>query len=103
LGGKKVKNKKLVSIPKLAKHFGLTAPTVRARIKSGAWPVYDFGQRTIRLDVDEIAAFVRKDKRPKAESSANVGRGIVALLADQGGSVTGLRGTGKKQRGRPSE
>jgi len=93
-----VKNKKLVSIPKLAKHFGLTAPTVRARIKSGAWPVYDFGQRTIRLDVDEIAAFVRKDKRPKAESQAHAPRGVADILASEAGSVLGLRGTTKKSK-----
>jgi predicted transcriptional regulator len=96
-GGKKVKNKRLVSIPKFAKLFGLTAPTVRAHIKRDDWPIYNFGDRTIRLDVDEIAAFVRKGKRPKASEESR-GRGVMDLLADESGSVTGLRGTAKKSK-----
>jgi predicted transcriptional regulator len=93
---KKVKNRRFVSIPKFAKLFGLTAPTVRAHIKRDDWPVYNFGDRTIRLDVDEIAAFVRKGKRPKAESRTNVRRSVADLLTDQTGTVIGLAGAPKK-------
>jgi excisionase family DNA binding protein len=85
-----VKNKNLVSIPKFAKLFGLTAPTVRTCVKSGELPYYDFG-RTIRLDVDEIEALVYK-------SRAKVKRGVAGLLADQSGRVAGLRGTARQPR-----
>ena len=49
---------KLVSVPEAAKILRMSEATIRTRIKSGTWPAYNFGERSIRLDFDEITALL---------------------------------------------
>ena len=54
-----------VSITQAAKVLGLSVSTIRNRLRSGVWPCHRFGERTIRIDLNELAAFTRCD--PKQE------------------------------------
>jgi predicted DNA-binding transcriptional regulator AlpA len=83
------KNMRFVSIPKLAEIFDLSAPTVRARVKSGEWPSYSLGERSVRLDVEEIKALLHTPGKKK---------GVMELLADEAGNVVGLRGSAKRSK-----
>jgi excisionase family DNA binding protein len=64
---------RLVSIPELAEILNLSAATVRSRIKSGEWPFYPLGERSIRVDVEEIKTLLRspgkrRDNQPQASA-----------------------------------
>ena len=49
---------RLVSIPVCAEIFEIHPATVRLRIKNGQWPFYSLGERSIRVDVDEIKSLL---------------------------------------------
>ena len=61
---------KLVSVPELASILNLSAATVRSRIKSGEWPFYPLGERSIRVDVDEIKTLRSPGKRKASEAKS---------------------------------
>jgi hypothetical protein len=50
---------RLASISKSAKDLDLSSATIRARIKSGEWPCYRFGKKSVRVDLDEIRTLLR--------------------------------------------
>jgi len=65
---------RLVSIPTFAQMANLNAATVRSRIKSGDWPFYRLGERSIRVDVDEIRTLLRSPVKEKGTDSPNSAR-----------------------------
>src|SRR5262245_56516290 len=86
---------KFVSVPELAEILALSAATVRTRIKSGEWPHYGLGERSIRLDVDEIKQLLRTPARvAKVNNSRAKSKrpSLTGILANQHGEVMGLRG-----------
>ena len=97
---------KLVSIPELAEILSLHAATVRCRIKSGEWPCYLFGERSVRIDLDEVRNMLRSPpgkKAPKEKTAVNnraksKRSSVSELLANQSGEVMALRGPRKKRR-----
>ena len=56
-----------VSIPAGAKILNVCPATLRSRVKNGDLPVYTFGKRAIRLDIDEV----RRLARSVAEGKGN--------------------------------
>jgi excisionase family DNA binding protein len=49
----------LLSVSDGAKELGVSAETVRKKIRSGTWPSYKFGPKSTRIDPDEIRALGR--------------------------------------------
>ena len=49
----------LVSIREAARALGVSADTIRRRIKGGQWPYYPLGPKAIRLDNEEIKSLGR--------------------------------------------
>lgn len=60
----------LVSIPELARILNLNAATIRSRIKSGEWPSYMLGERSTRVDVDEIKTLLRSPGKEQPQTPA---------------------------------
>ena len=56
-----------MSIAGAAKVLGVSVSTIRNRIREGVWPCHRFGERAIRINLDELAAFTRC--QPKREDS----------------------------------
>ncbi len=52
---------RLVSVSEAAETLGLSEETVRARLKAGTWRSYRFGDRSVRIDLDEIIEISRRD------------------------------------------
>jgi excisionase family DNA binding protein len=50
----------LVTVGVAAKRLGLSLKTCRTRIQRGEWPIYRFGKKSTRLDVEEIKQLVRR-------------------------------------------
>ena len=55
----------LDSIADAAKFLKVSVGHVRRQIKAGIWPVYRFGQRVVRIDIDEIKKLSRVPRRTK--------------------------------------
>jgi excisionase family DNA binding protein len=52
-----------VSIARAAKVLGLSVATIRNRLRSGVWPCHRFGERAIRINLDELASLTRCDSK----------------------------------------
>lgn len=48
--------------------FKVSKETVRRRLKDNVWPFYIIGDRSLRLDIDEVKALLKRERK---ESSAN--------------------------------
>jgi excisionase family DNA binding protein len=66
----------LLTISQAAKELGVSAETVRRKIRDGVWPFYKLGPKSTRIDPDEIRAMARlatysttkkTDPSPKAQ------------------------------------
>ena len=89
---------KLVSVPELSQILGLCASTIRTRIRTGEWPCYSFGERSIRFDLDEIKQLLRTPAKAAKVNNSRAKRSSVSeILADQRGEALGLRGSAEKE------
>ena len=52
----------LVTVPAAAKHFGLDVRTLRAAINAGRLPAYTLDTRWVRVDLDEVAQWIRSTR-----------------------------------------
>jgi excisionase family DNA binding protein len=53
----------LVTLDEAGRRLQLNPATVRRRVKAGVWPAYRMGERSWRVDLDEILRRTRA-KRP---------------------------------------
>lgn len=60
---------RLLSIPKAAKELNLCSATIRTRVKRGDWPCYPFGEKSIRVDLDEIRKLLRSPGKLQAKQT----------------------------------
>lgn len=58
----------LVKLTDAAHEFNLSIDNVRAKVRKGLWPVYKFGPKGLRVDIDEIKRLARST----AEGKKNV-------------------------------
>jgi excisionase family DNA binding protein len=54
----------LLTITQAAKELGISAETIRRKIRSGTWPFYRLGPKSTRIDPEEIRAVGRLASRP---------------------------------------
>jgi len=52
----------LDTIAGIARRFQISKETVRRRIRANEWPVYVLGERSFRLDINEIKALIKREK-----------------------------------------
>lgn len=50
----------LITVSKAAKELGLSLKSARVRIQRGEWPVYRFGKKATRVDLQEIKRLHRR-------------------------------------------
>ena len=53
----------LIPVSKFAKEFHISPATVREKIRSGEWPAYKLGRKSLRVDANEIKRIARKAAR----------------------------------------
>lgn len=80
---------KLVSLTELATILDLDKATVRERVKSGEWPCYIAGEKSIRFDLDELKTLLR---------SPGKGSSVKKHLASESGSILSNAETAKKSK-----
>jgi len=51
-----------VTVSEAAEALGLSEATVRNRLRAGNWPCYRFGDRSIRLKLEEIMDLSRSER-----------------------------------------
>ena len=51
----------------LAKHFGISIPTVRRMTQSGRIPSHKVGKRLIRYNIHDVEVAFREDRTPEVE------------------------------------
>jgi excisionase family DNA binding protein len=85
-----------LSVKEVARKLGVTSPTVRAWIASGALRVESFGQlgrRGIyRIARDELERFVREGRRGRSRSTPDPAAEAARVLAIVNGATTARRG-----------
>jgi len=57
------------TVAEAARIFGLSEATIRGRIREGLWPSYRLGERSYRLDLDEIRNLAKAAANKKQEKN----------------------------------
>ena len=58
-----------VTVAQAARILGLSEATIRERIREGLWPSYRLGERSYRLDLDEIRNLTKASANQKIEKN----------------------------------
>jgi len=56
-----------VTVAQAARILGLSEATIRGRIREGLWPSYRLGERSYRLDLDEIKKLTKAAIKTKQD------------------------------------
>jgi len=57
------------TVAEAARILGLSEATIRVRIREGRWPSYRLGERSYRLDLDEIRNLAKAAANKKQEKN----------------------------------
>ena len=57
------------TVAEAARILGLSEATIRGRIREGLWPSYRLGERSYRLDLDEIRNLTKAAANKKQEKN----------------------------------
>jgi len=58
------------TVAEAARIFGLSEATIRGRIREGLWPSYRLGERSYRLDLDEIRNLTKAAIKSKQDKDS---------------------------------
>ena len=64
----------LVKVTEAARELNLSIDHVRTKIRKGLWPVYKFGPKATRLDLEEIKNLARAEEKGAHKQQEQLGQ-----------------------------